>query len=215
MSAGTKLAVAWLLLPGSLAAQGFLEQFSYEGLRLSGIGFELGAVASDRLTTEPIGALRIDYGYIAPNVRVLIGGSYFKGVFNSDEIARFEDQLRRVVIDPTLDFVIDVGTISWADFAGSLDLQYVFSPAAQVMPYVGLGLGVHVRDADGTAIEDTFVEDALDTIAAGVTVSLGAEFVLGPGVRFTADVRGELTSELRTASLRGGFAYRIPQAGGR
>ncbi len=215
MSAGTKLAVAWLLLPGSLAAQGFLEQFSYEGLRLSGIGFEFGAVVSDRLTTEPTGALRIDYGYIAPKVRVLIGGSYFKGAFNSDEIARFEDQLRRVVIDPTLDFVIDVGTISWADFEGSLDLQYVFSPAARVIPYVGLGLGVHVRDADGTAIEDTFVEDVLDTIAAGVTVSLGAEFVLSPAVRFTADVRGELTSELRTASLRGGFAYRIPQAGGR
>ncbi len=160
MNAGIKLAVAWLLLPGSLAAQSFLEQFSYEGLRLSGIGFEFGAVVSDRLTTEPTGALRIDYGYIAPKVRVLIGGSYFKGAFNSDEIARFEDQLRRVVIDPTLDFVIDVGTISWADFEGSLDLQYVFSPTAQVIPYVGLGLGVHVRDADGTAIEDTFVEDA-------------------------------------------------------
>ncbi len=215
MNAGTRLAVAWLLLPGSLAAQGLLEQFSYEGLRLSGIGFELGAIVSDRLTTEPTGALRIDYGYIAPKVRVLIGGSYFKGAFNSDEIARFEDQLRRVVIDPTLDFVIDVGTISWANFEGSLDLQYVFSPAARVIPYVGLGLGVHMRDADGTAIEDTFVEDALDTIAAGVTVSLGAEFVLSPAVRFTADVRGELTSELRTASLRGGFAYRVPQAGGR
>lgn len=210
MRAGTKLAVLGLFLPGTLSGQGFLEQFSYEGLRLSGIGIEFGAVVSDRLTTEPTWAVRIDYGLIAPKVRVLIGGSYFRGDFNADEIAQFESRLRRVVRDPTLEFAIDVGTITWADFEGSLDLQYLFQPAARVIPYVGLGLGVHVRDGDGTAIDGTFVEDALDTIAAGATLSLGTEIVLAPRVRLTADLRGVLTSELRTASARGGLMFRIP-----
>ena len=39
--------------PVTLPAQGFLEQFSYEGLRLSGLGVEMGGVVSDRLTAEP------------------------------------------------------------------------------------------------------------------------------------------------------------------
>lgn len=215
LNACIRLAVGWLLLPGSLAAQGLLDQFSYEGLRFSGLGFEFGAIVSDRLTTEPTGAVRIDYGYIAPKVRVLIGGAYFKGAFDDGEIARFENRLRQVVTDPTGDFDIDVGTITWADFDGSLDLQYLFRPEARVIPYVGLGLGVHVRDGDGAAIEGTFVEDALDTIAAGATISLGAEFVLSPAVRFSADLRGELTSELRTVSVRGGLMYRIPDRGNR
>ncbi|NIM48413.1 MAG: hypothetical protein GTN62_01855 [Gemmatimonadales bacterium] len=214
MNAATRLAITLLLFPGSLSAQGFLEQFSYEGLRFSGIGFEFGVVASDRLTAEPTGALRIDYGFIGPKVRVLIGASYFKGDFNADEVSQFETRLRGVVQDPTGDFDIDVGTITWADLEAALDLQYVLQPDGPVNPYFGFGLGVHIRDGDGVAIDETFVEDALDTIAAGLTLSLGVEIAVARPFYFTTDIRGEVTSELRTVAVRGGFMYRIPRGGG-
>lgn len=142
MSASIRLALLLLVLPAPLAAQGFLDRFSYEGTRLSGIGFDFGAIASDRLTSEPTGALRVDYGFIAPNVRLLFSVGYFKAAFAAEEIAQFETRLRGVVQDPTNDFTIDVGTISLVDVAASLDLQYMFDPDGDVIPYLGVGLGV-------------------------------------------------------------------------
>lgn len=203
--------LAWLG-PGRLEAQGFLEQFSYEGLRLSGIGIEFGVIGSDRLTTESSGALRLDWGFIAPKIRVLIGASYFRGAFEPREIAAFESRLRRVVRDPTQDFTINVGEITWATVEADLDLQYVFA-AQPLTTYLGLGLGVHLRDGEGFAIDRTFVEDALDTVQAGLNVSLGGAFQLIPHLQLTVDLRGSLTSELRAAAARGGLMVRLPGGG--
>ncbi len=191
------------------AAQRFLEQFSYEGLRLSGIGVEFGVVGSNRLTNEPSGAVRVDYGNIAPNVRLLFGLAYFKGDFGADEIAEFEAQLRGVVRDPTDDFVIDVGRISLADLEATIDLQYVLPYANRVVPYIGLGLGVHWRNGSGDAISGTFVEDALDTVAAALNVSAGAHVGIVRSLYLTADFRAGVSAELRTLSARGGFMYRF------
>ena len=141
------MAIALLLVPGPVAAQGFLEQFSYEGLRLSSISVEFGAVASDRLTTEPTVAIRFDFGYVAPKIRVLVGGAYFKGVFQDDEIAKFEQRVLDVVENPGPQTTVNVGEISWAHWQGSFDLQYVFTPDAKVRPYLGLGVSVCWLDA--------------------------------------------------------------------
>ena len=207
--------VAFLgVLPAALPAQGFLEQFSYEGLRLSGLGVEMGGVISDRLTAEPSPALRVDYGVLAPRLRVMFGASYFRGEFNQDEIATFAQRLRRVVVDPTGDFTISVGSITWSQLELDGDLQYLF-PADRVQTYLGLGIGVHLRDGDGAAIDGTFVEDALDTVAAGVNLSVGVEVALVAHLAATVDLRGALTSELRLASARGGLMYRFPRAGPR
>lgn len=206
-----RLAAAWLVLSTTpAAAQGFLEQFSYEGLRLSGVGLEIGVIASDRLTTGVSPALRVDYGMVAPRIRVLLGLGYSRGDFNADEIARFERQLRGVVNDPTGDFTIDVGRITLTDVEADLSLQYLADLDRGVKTYLGAGVAVHVRNGTGDAIDDTFVEDALDTIAAGFVLSLGAQFAVTSRMHLTADVRGGLTSELRTASARGGVMLRLP-----
>jgi len=101
-----------MLLPGILAGQGPLDGFSYDGLEFSGFGVELGGVTSDRLESGVVAGIRVDYGYFAPRVRMVFGLSYFKEDFDRDEIVQFESSLRRVVIDPTNDFVIVVGDIS-------------------------------------------------------------------------------------------------------
>lgn len=202
-----------ILLSQPVTAQGFLEQFSYEGLRPSGLGVELGALASDRLTRALSPALRLDYGMIAPRVRVLFGLAYSRGDFNDTEIDAFEQQLRGVVNDPTNDFTIDVGRITLTDVEADLSLQYLFDAGSRVTTYLGTGIGVHVRNGAGDAIDGTFVEDALDTIVAGLVVSLGAQVAMSPYVHLTADFRGGLTSELRTASARGGVMVRWPPGG--
>jgi outer membrane protein W len=200
-----------LLLPGSVWAQGFWDQFSYEGIRFSAVGVEAGAMWSNRLTTEPVGALRVDFGNFAPKVRVLLSATYFKGQFRQEEIDEFERQLEEIVDDPTV--MIDVGTITWADYGLALDFHYLFEPGRRVRPYAGLGVGLHFRNGNGEAINGTIVERALDMVDVGIIGSLGFEIGLTKSLVLTADARGEATTELLTASVRGGLSYRIPRGG--
>ncbi len=212
MNAVTRLVLTLMVCPQALVAQGFLEQFSYEGLGFSGIGLEFGGVLSDRLTREMTGAVRIDYGRIAPNVRVLFGVSYFEGQFNETEIREFALGIQRVV-DPGRSSLIDIGTITWSDIEADLDLQYVLDTGGRVTNYFGIGFAAHVRNGTGTIIDDTFVEDALDTIDAGLNLSWTTAVELVPAIHFTVDLRGGLTSELRTATARAGLMYRVTGGG--
>jgi hypothetical protein len=199
-----------LILPQALSAQSFLEQFSYEGLRFSGVGVEAGIVASDRLTRELTGAVRVDYGQIAPRVRVLLGASYFKADFEQDEISEFENQLCEIV-DPIGACTIDIGEVSWTDIELDLDLQYLFESGQRVTNFLGLGLGVLLMNGTGEAIDGTFVEDALDRIDLGINLSLGTQVRLASGLYLTADLRGGLATELRTVTARTGIMYRVPR----
>lgn len=207
MNAFTRLAVL-LLLPGSLSAQGFLEQFSYEGLRLAAIGVDGGFVVSNSLTTEAVGGVRLDFGTFAPRIRIVTGVSYFKGAYKDERIQVFEQRLEDLIQDPSVD--VTIGAVTLANVEVYLDFQYLFPAVGPVQPYFGLGFAAHVRDGDGQAIEGTFVEDALDTVAAGLGGSVGFEVGLASWLAFLAEVRGGLTSELRTLSARGGFMVRFP-----
>jgi hypothetical protein len=191
-----------------LPAQGVLNQFSYENVRLSGIQVDFGALGSSELTGAVVGGLRVDYGRIAPRVRVLLGASYFRSEFDGEARTRFEQRLRQFVIDPSGDDTIRVGRIFWSDLTADLDLQYVLPQGRGITTYVGIGASVHLRNGSGTAIKGTFVEDALDEISAGFNASIGAEFALSRVWRFTLDGRGVVSSGLSTVSLRSGFMYR-------
>lgn len=210
MKIGIRIALIIAAVPQLAGAQGILDEFSYEGLKLSGVGFELGTTMSNRLTNEVIGAVRVDYGFIAPRLRVLLGGSYFKGDFDAEEITEFEDKLRSLVVDPTGDFTVDVGTVSWSDLELDLDLQYLVQASGRVRTFAGVGIAAHFRNGSGAAIDGTFVEDALDNIEAGLNLSLASEVRLITQLDFTAGLRGGVSSGLRTISASAGLMYRIP-----
>jgi hypothetical protein len=208
LNAGIRLALLLSIVPSPLWGQGFLEEFSYEGLRFSGIGADAGVVFSNSLTTEAVGGIRVDVGTFSPKVRVVFGGLYFKGQFKEDRVQEFEQRLEDLVGEP-----VDIGTISLADIELYLDLQYLLPRLGRLQSYLSLGFGAHVRNGNGEAIEGTFVEDALSTVAAGLSGSVGFDIVLVPQLSFMAEARGGLTSELRTLSVRGGFMYRLHRGG--
>jgi hypothetical protein len=85
----------------------------------------------------------------------------------------------------------------------------VFPQGHGVTAYLGTGVSIHVRNGSGSAINGTFVEDALDVITAGLNGTMGFEFNLASAWRFTVDGRGVLSSGLRTVSLRTGIMYRL------
>lgn len=165
---------------------------------------------SDRLTTELTGAVRVDYGRIAPRVRVLLGGSYFKGDFKEGEILEFEQKLCDLV-SPGTACDIDIGAITWSDIELDLDLQYIAEAGQRLTGFFGVGLGFHIMNGAGDAISGTFVEDALDRIDLGLNLSVGAQLQLTRLFFVTLDLRGGLATELRTAAGRAGFMYRIPR----
>jgi len=200
-----------LIIPTTLSGQGFLDEFSYEGVRFAGVGFGVGAVFSNRLETAVTGAARADFGMIAPKVRVLLGLSYFQADFKANEIAKFEQNLRDLVNDPTGDFDIEIGTVTWSDLEAALDLQYVATLSPGIAGFAGAGLGLHLRNGWGQAIDGTFVEDALDGIDASLDLSIGGHIRLLPSLYFTIDLRGGLSTDLLTASAVGGFMYRVPR----
>ena len=200
--------------PVRLTAQGVFNQFSSENLRPSAVQFDLGPLGGNNIRGTLTGGVRLDYGFIAPKVRVLLGLSYFHADLSSEALRRYAEGLRRVVNDPDSNYTIQLGDISWSDLTGDLDLQYVMPQGRAVTVYLGLGVGIHLRNGSGTAIDGTFVEDALDQITAGGNGTIGAE-IGAKHWRVSVDARGVLSSGLSTVSLRTGVMYRWAGFGGR
>ena len=194
--------------PNRLTAQGVLNQFSYENLRFSGIQLDVGLLGASDLTGATVGGLRVDYGRIAPKVRLLLGLSYFRSRFDQQAINRLERRLDSIV-NPSTSDSINLGRISLSDLIGDIDFQFVFPQGHGITAYLGTGVSIHVRNGSGAAINGTFVEDALDVITAGLNGTMGFEFNLSPAWRFTVDGRGVLSSGLRSVSLRTGIMYRL------
>lgn len=214
MNGSTKLVLLLLAVapPGSLAAQGVLNQFSYENLRLSGIQIDAGLLGASDLIGTTVGGLRVDYGRIAPKVRLLLGVSYFHSRFDQQALQRFERRLDSIVNPGTPDN-INLGQISLGDVVGDIDFQFVFPQGHGITAYLGTGVSIHVRNGSGPAINGTFMEDALDVITAGLNGTMGFEFNLTKTWRFTVDGRGVLSSGLRSVSLRTGIMYRLDGSG--
>jgi hypothetical protein len=203
--------MAFLAVGGAtrLPAQAVLNQFSYDNLRPSAVQVDIGLLSAAQLQGTGVGGLRLDYGRIAPSVRVLLGLSYFRAQLDRDTRNRFEERIRNFVIDPAGDDTIRVGRIFWSNVVLDLDLQYVIPQGRSVTTYIGLGFGAQLRNGSGTAIDGTFVEDALDQLAAAGNVSLGLEARLGGGWRATVDARGVVSPGLSTVSVRTGLMYRF------
>jgi hypothetical protein len=199
-----------LLVGPPVAGQGMLSQFSYDELRLSGVQVDFGSIASRDLRGALVGGLRVDAGYLAPHVRVLLGVSATKSRFTDRAIARFNRQLLPLVNDPDSNATIDVGRVNLADLILDLDLQYVFNEGRPVTVQLGLGGGVHVRNGSGQAINGTFIESALDGIAPALNGTAGLAVALNPAWRLTGELRGTLLSEYSTVSGRVGFMFRFP-----
>ena len=189
-------------------AQNLLEQFSYDQLRPSGVEVDVGFINSNDLEQTAVGGVRLDFGRFAPRVRVLFGLSYFKSDFDDAAIARFAASLDSVVNPGTPD-TIQLGEIAWADIVLDADLQYALSEGPRGAVFAGAGLSVHVRNGSGSAIDGTFVEDALDGVTAGLNGMVAGELTLRGPWRLTSELRGVVSSELSTFSARFGVMYRF------
>jgi hypothetical protein len=79
-----------------------------------------------------------------------------------------------------------------------------------VSTFVGAGAALHTLNGRGQAIDDTFIEDLLDSTTAGGAVMAGAEVQPIPRLRLYGEVRYSITSDVRYPGIRFGAALMLP-----
>lgn len=212
MLRGVALA-AWLvalLAPAGLEAQegtSLFERLNLDRLQFTAIGVVGGVVDPSQVKPTRVYALQADYGEIVPRWRVVFTASYWGSEYEDDVMRTFTDSLRRVIIDPSGDDTLDVGRITVSDIALGAEMRWTPSQHTLLRPYLGGGLATHVINAEGNAINGTFVERALDYITFGMAGVAGFEMRLTPNVSLGAQARYDFLSGVRFPSLRASASY--------
>lgn len=202
------LAVGLMLLPATASAQNSLfERLNLDRLQFAGIGVGAGGVAPSQVQPTRVYALHADYGEIVPRWRVVFTASYWGSQYKDEVMQTFADSLRRIIVDPSGDDTLVVGRINVSDI--SLGVEMRWTPAQQTFlrPYLGGGLATHVINAEGAAINGTFVERALDYITFGVAGVGGIELNLHQHFSLGAQARYDFLSGVRFPSIRASATY--------
>src|SRR4029079_13228561 len=95
----------------------------------------------------------------------------------TDEVVNtFTDSLRRIINDPSRDDFIRYSRVTLYDVTMGVSARYVPLQTAVLQPFVGVGVGVHVINAEGPLVDNTFVERLLDNISTGLFAETGLLF---------------------------------------
>jgi hypothetical protein len=200
-----------LLLPAGLTAQTW-EDYDYENLEFRGLGVEFGGIWPTKVEPTFNFGVRADLGMVGPNVRVSPAIRYWSSSLRQAEIERLADQIRRIcerqagAVCPAF----DLGDIRRSDLEISVDGHYLFEVEFPVQPYAGAGLGLHLLNGSGEAIDGTFVEDLLDTLSPGLNLIAGLSLPLGPSLQLLTEARGVLVGDIRYVNLLVGGSWSVP-----
>lgn len=205
-----------LLGAGGAGAQD-LADYDYENLAFRGIGFDLGRIWPNKVEATEVWGLRLDLGYLGPGVRLLPTATYWSSRMKEEELARLADQINQLDALREQGAEVsaeDLGPIEWSDLSLGLEAHFVWITSVRLLTYVGAGVAMHALNGQGDAIEDTFVEDLLDSMASGAVLLGGVEYPLMDRFRVYAEARYHLLSDLHYPGLKLGGAVMLPSRGG-
>jgi len=207
------LAILTMLAFPAVAASQSLADYDYDNLTFRGVGIDWGRISPNKVNATNVYGLRVDLGFLGPAVRLVPTVSYWKSELKRSELERVAARLsdlpaireRNVTIDAA-----DFGVVEWSTLSLSVDAQAVWTAPAHIYTYAGLGVGLHAMNGQGASIADTFIEDLLDTITAGVAVMAGLEYQATSVLRIYGEARYTVQSEIRYPGFRIGFALMVP-----
>lgn len=198
------LALALWICPLEASGQS-LEDFDYEYLTFRGFSLEGGRIWPTRVDPTYSVGVRVDMGYLGPGLRIVPGVTYWSSTMKQGEVTRLENRIKDLVYGPgSPEEPPNLGRIEWSDLALSLDGHFVWAIPYDLLSYVGLGVSAHVMNGKGSAISDTFVEDLLDRVAAGLNFHAGLEYPFSDRFRLYGLARYEIMEDLRYTELRMG-----------
>lgn len=208
MTSRSCVGIAFVLLalavPGRMVGQS-LDEFDYENLSFRGVMLESGYLWADNAENTSSVAIRFDLGYLAPGFRLMPGVSYWSSELDRAQVSGLENRLNELVVaQGGAPGTIQLGTIDRRDIAVSLDGQFVWSIPFGLVSFAGAGLSAHFLDGSGADIDDTFIEDLLDSVQAGVNVQVGLEYSLNDRIKIYGSPKFELLDDLKYFELRFG-----------
>ena len=185
-----------------------LADYDYENLQFRGIGMDVGRMWPSNLEeTTPI-RLRIDLGYLGPGVRIMPSIAYWKSEVEEGEINAFEEQLeeRNGLSEGT----IELGEVELSNFAIGVDGHFVWTTPVDVLAYLGAGVSLNMLNGQGNDIDDTFIEDLLDSVMPGMSALGGLEWAPVDRVRIYGEAHFTVVSDILSPGVRVGAAIMLP-----
>lgn len=201
---GAAVLLAGLALsPPTPGAGQELADLDYENLELRGIGAEVGYLFPTRVEETTTYGLRLDLGYLGPGLRLVPRFTYWSSPFRRDEVEELETRVASLVSRETGEPppAVDLGTIEWTNYAAGLDAHVVWAIPFNILTYAGLGVSAHVLDGSGAAIEDTFIEDLLDSVSPGFNLHLGWEVPVTDRLRVQGQGRYAVLEDMQYFQL--------------
>lgn len=198
-----------LILIGArpLAAQS-LADFDYENLTFRGVMLDAGYVTASRVEPTSSFGGRADLGFLGPGVRVVAGFTRWSSFLKREEVRGLETRVEELIFEQTGEETsVDLGDISWSDVALYGDAHFLWRVPFGVLTYAGLGATAHVLRGGGAAIDETFVEDLLDSVRAGVNAHAGLEVPLSDRFRLVGETRFEVLEDLNYLQFRFGGQF--------
>jgi hypothetical protein len=200
------------MLPVAAAAQQ-IEDYDYENLTFRGIGLDWGYIWPSKVDATPTYSVRIDLGFLGPALRIMPTLSYWSSSLKRSELDRLADRLEMLPPVQNLGVQItadDLGEVDWSNLTIGLDAHLVWTAPLDIITYVGTGLGLHALNGRGDVIDDTFIEDLLDSTIAGIAFMGGLELQPLPRLRVYGEARYTLASDIRYPGIRIGAALMLP-----
>lgn len=200
-------ALALVASAGGVAGQG-LSDYDYEDLAFRGIGVDVGYIWPGIVEATESYGLRVDLGYLGPGIRILPRIGYWSSRMKAEEVQAFEDRVASLVFEqnpgsPRPD--VDLGVVGWSAFSLGTEAQFVWRVPYDVLTFVGVGVAAHFQNGSGEAVDDTFVEDLIDSTVAGANLHAGIEVPLSRRLRAYGDARYELAGDVRFFGVRAGL----------
>jgi hypothetical protein len=174
-------------------------------LQITSLGLAYGRILPSQVVPTSLVAIQADYGNLSPEWRLVFSASFWQSHFRDDVVQGFVDTLQKSLSSPSAHVI--PSRISLYDASFGADVRYTPVYPGEIKPFVGFGFAAHVINAEGPLINGTFVERALDDIAAGLYVTGGISVKLTRHLGIEGAARGDLLSGFRSTQIRAGAAY--------
>jgi hypothetical protein len=196
-----------------LAQGSLVDGLNLDKLQIVSLGLSAGRIVPSQVQPATVGAIEADYGEIARNWRIVVGATIWNSRYRDEVVQGFVDALNRNASAGGSGRVT-ASRISLYDVTFGGDLRYAPRYSGELKPFVGVGLALHVINAEGALINGTFVERALDDVGGGLYVTSGVSLRLFSRVGLEGSLRADLLSGFRSAQGRAGGVYYFGQLRG-
>lgn len=199
----------------AVGQEAVIDRMKLDRLQLVSLGAGAGSIAPSQVEPTSIFGLSADYGEISPAWRMQFRISYWESRFRSSVVDAFADTLQRNLVDPSAT-TVKRSPIRLYDAAFSFGARRLLDARGDLTPFFTAGFAGHVINAEGDFIKGTFVERALDDIAAGAFADAGVRVRLLRRILVEGTVRGDLLSGFRSMQWMaiGSYYFGEPRPGG-